>query len=396
MCCVIPPASPEATSAGADGVEQRRLAVIDMAHDRDHGRAGEQGVGAIVLALEADLDIGLADAPDLVAELFDRELRRVGVDRLGDGHDRAQSPSGASRPRRRARPCGLASSCTVIASGTTTSRTTGLSSSARIACSREALLALALTAQRREAAPALLADGAVEGLGEADLAAAPARLVAPRGAWRAGAARRGGGVSRAPLPPGRGRCRAGAAPCRASAAGGLRLGLLGLRKPACGILLRPLARIVLGLAAGILLCSSAARPRRARRRGVLAPRRAGGLPPPPAPAPGAPRAPRPRRHAHARPSRRSSACAGRPGSVAPWRFAARRPAAGGGAFGHGRGRRCGRRLRPGRRLRLWAPPPRHRPLGHASAYASCAPRRRRHGCGRGKSSAAPGRRRPSS
>jgi hypothetical protein len=38
MCWVMPPASPEATLGAADEVEQRGLAVVNVAHHRDHGR----------------------------------------------------------------------------------------------------------------------------------------------------------------------------------------------------------------------------------------------------------------------------------------------------------------------------------------------------------------------
>ncbi len=38
MCCVMPPASVATTRASADRVEQRRLAVVDVAHDRDDRR----------------------------------------------------------------------------------------------------------------------------------------------------------------------------------------------------------------------------------------------------------------------------------------------------------------------------------------------------------------------
>ena len=39
MCCVMPPASLLGHVGRADGVEQRSLAVIDVAHDGDHRRA---------------------------------------------------------------------------------------------------------------------------------------------------------------------------------------------------------------------------------------------------------------------------------------------------------------------------------------------------------------------
>ncbi len=59
-----------------------------MAHDRDHGRAGLQGLGGVNILVMLDVDIGIADALDIVAELGDQQLRRVLVDDLvhGDGH----------------------------------------------------------------------------------------------------------------------------------------------------------------------------------------------------------------------------------------------------------------------------------------------------------------------
>ena len=42
MCWVMPPASPARDLGLADRVEQRRLAVVDVAHDRDDRRALDQ------------------------------------------------------------------------------------------------------------------------------------------------------------------------------------------------------------------------------------------------------------------------------------------------------------------------------------------------------------------
>ena len=69
---------------GADGVEQRGLAVVDMAHDGDHGRARLAIFGVILRADEAFLDVGLGDAPHGVAEFLGDELGGVGVDHIGD------------------------------------------------------------------------------------------------------------------------------------------------------------------------------------------------------------------------------------------------------------------------------------------------------------------------
>ena len=68
----------------AQGVEQRGLAVVDMAHDRDHGRAGHEVARHVVDALDAFLDVGLADALHPVAELGDDQLGRIGVEDLVD------------------------------------------------------------------------------------------------------------------------------------------------------------------------------------------------------------------------------------------------------------------------------------------------------------------------
>ncbi len=68
----------------ANGVEQRRLAVIDVAHDGDDRRARLQ-VGRIVRRIEHALfDVGFGNAPHGVAEFFGDELRGIGVDRVGD------------------------------------------------------------------------------------------------------------------------------------------------------------------------------------------------------------------------------------------------------------------------------------------------------------------------
>ena len=70
----------------AQRVEQRGLAVVDMAHDGDDRRARLQACLRVGLADDAELDVGLGDALDLVAEFGRDQLGGVGVDRLGDGH----------------------------------------------------------------------------------------------------------------------------------------------------------------------------------------------------------------------------------------------------------------------------------------------------------------------
>ena len=91
MCWVIPPASPAATAGLADRVEQRGLAVVDVAHDRDHGRAGDE---VLRLRLDGlDLDDLLLERLDgrLVAELARDLDRELGLEALVDrGHDPAR------------------------------------------------------------------------------------------------------------------------------------------------------------------------------------------------------------------------------------------------------------------------------------------------------------------
>ncbi len=67
---------------GADGVEQGRLAVIDMAHDGHHRSARLQVLFAVLLADEAFLHIGLRDAANAMAELLGDQLGGVGVDHV--------------------------------------------------------------------------------------------------------------------------------------------------------------------------------------------------------------------------------------------------------------------------------------------------------------------------
>ncbi len=69
----------------ADGVEQRRLAVVDVAHDGDDRRA-RNGRAVVVGPVEqAFLDVGFGDALDRVAHFLGDELGRVGVERVGQG-----------------------------------------------------------------------------------------------------------------------------------------------------------------------------------------------------------------------------------------------------------------------------------------------------------------------
>ncbi len=91
MCCVMPPASPAATRAGADVVEQRGLAVVDVAHHRDHRCAGRLFVLLLgLLFLEEGFRIVQLGSQRLVAHLLDDDHRRLLVELLVDGDHLAQ------------------------------------------------------------------------------------------------------------------------------------------------------------------------------------------------------------------------------------------------------------------------------------------------------------------
>ena len=72
----------------AQGIEQRRLAVIDMTHDRDDRRTRLQRLLGIVDRVVGQILVDIADARQVVAELRDEQLGGILVDRLrhGDGH----------------------------------------------------------------------------------------------------------------------------------------------------------------------------------------------------------------------------------------------------------------------------------------------------------------------
>ena len=65
----------------AERVQQRRLAVVHMAHHRDNRRPGNQSRILVLLALEAEFHIGFGDAFQLVAEFGDQQFRRVGIEK---------------------------------------------------------------------------------------------------------------------------------------------------------------------------------------------------------------------------------------------------------------------------------------------------------------------------
>ncbi len=161
----------------AQRVEERGLAVIDMAHDGDDGRPRDQRFGLVALiAAQSDLDVGLGDAADLVAELGDDDLGGVGVDRLVDGRHHAHADE-------RLHHVGAALGHAV---GQFLHR--DVLGHHHVAhdlalvlelLQRALLLALAVAADRGEAALAL-ALVVVQHLGDGELAGAAARLVAAR------------------------------------------------------------------------------------------------------------------------------------------------------------------------------------------------------------------------
>ena len=68
----------------ADGVEQRGLAVVDMAHDGDDRRARLQLLGGIGVARQAFDHVRFRHALDAVAHFLGDDLRRVGIDHVVD------------------------------------------------------------------------------------------------------------------------------------------------------------------------------------------------------------------------------------------------------------------------------------------------------------------------
>ncbi len=70
----------------ADRIEQRGLAVIDMAHDGDDRRARHQARGIVRRVEQAFFHVGFGDAADRMPHLFGQELGGIGVDHVGDLH----------------------------------------------------------------------------------------------------------------------------------------------------------------------------------------------------------------------------------------------------------------------------------------------------------------------
>ena len=68
--------------------------MVDVTHDRDHRRTRLQRLGCIDVLGRVDIDVGLTDALDAVAELGDEQLGRVLVDRLRQSNRRAHLEEG--------------------------------------------------------------------------------------------------------------------------------------------------------------------------------------------------------------------------------------------------------------------------------------------------------------
>ena len=68
----------------ANGVEQRSLAVVDVAHDGHHRRTLRQRRRIVGDVEEALLDVGFSDALDGVAQFLGQELGGIGIDHIVD------------------------------------------------------------------------------------------------------------------------------------------------------------------------------------------------------------------------------------------------------------------------------------------------------------------------
>lgn len=69
-----------------DGVEQRGLAVVDMAHDGNDGRARNQFAIVVGHVEDAEFDVGFRHAPDRMAEFAGDDFGKVGVDDVARLH----------------------------------------------------------------------------------------------------------------------------------------------------------------------------------------------------------------------------------------------------------------------------------------------------------------------
>ena len=91
MCCVMPPASVATTRAFADRVEQRRLAVVDVAHDRHDRRPRLQRLVGIVERLGLFFLVGGVLDRHLAADLGRDQLDFLVAQRLRRGTHLAEA-----------------------------------------------------------------------------------------------------------------------------------------------------------------------------------------------------------------------------------------------------------------------------------------------------------------
>ena len=68
----------------AHGIEQRRLAVVDMAHDGDDGRPRFEGRWVVDVAAQAQLDVRIADPAQAMTEFVDDQFGGIGIQALVD------------------------------------------------------------------------------------------------------------------------------------------------------------------------------------------------------------------------------------------------------------------------------------------------------------------------
>ena len=84
MCCVIPAGLGLDDGGLADRVEQRRLAVVDVAHDRDHRRARDEILLGVLVDLRELVLLGDVLDGDLALDLGGDQLHRLVRERLRD------------------------------------------------------------------------------------------------------------------------------------------------------------------------------------------------------------------------------------------------------------------------------------------------------------------------
>ena len=86
MCWVMPPASVATTEASRIAVQQRRLAVVDVTHDRDHRRPRDKIGGIVVVGDLLVVLVGGVLDRDLPLQLSRQQLHGVVGQRHGQRH----------------------------------------------------------------------------------------------------------------------------------------------------------------------------------------------------------------------------------------------------------------------------------------------------------------------